>query len=234
MAETILITGADIGLGFSLAQRFLRGGFHVFAGVLGDGANYADLLRTNPKTLTLVPLDVTDRASIARAFQKVGEKTSGLDILVNNAGVHTERYEPFEELDFDNGHLEKDLSVNAFGPLRVTQRFLPLLKAGRRKLLMNVSSEAGSIGNCGRSAEFGYCMSKAALNMQSKILHNALGAQGIKVLAVHPGWMRTDMGGQKADIHPDESAEGLFALALREWGQQDAFYMDYQGTLLPW
>jgi NAD(P)-dependent dehydrogenase (short-subunit alcohol dehydrogenase family) len=109
-----------------------------------------------------------------------------------------------------------------------------LLTAGRRKLIVNISSEAGSIGNCWRSAEFGYCMSKAALNMQSKILQNNLGPQGFKVLAIHPGWMQTDMGGAQADIHPDVSAQGIFELALKEWKPEDAIYMDYQGNVLPW
>ena len=77
-------------------------------------------------------------------------------------------------------------------------------------------------------------MSKAALNMQSKILQNYLGSRGFKVLAIHPGWMRTNMGGPNAAISPDESAEGIFQLALREWKADDPIYVDYRGVPLPW
>jgi NAD(P)-dependent dehydrogenase (short-subunit alcohol dehydrogenase family) len=234
MTETILITGADKGLGFSLARQFLQAGFHVFAGVYADIQNYTNLSQEYPETLTGVPLDVTSSSSIAGAFRKVSKGTPGLDILINNAGVHAENHGTFAELDFTDRHLEKDLAVNAFGPLRMAQKFLPLLKAGRRKLIVNISSEAGSIGNCWRNAEFGYCMSKAALNMQSKIMQNNLGPQGFKVLAIHPGWMRTDMGGREADISPDLSAQGIHELALREWKPEDAIYMDYEGHVLPW
>lgn len=77
-------------------------------------------------------------------------------------------------------------------------------------------------------------MSKAALNMQSKILQNYLKPRGFKILAVHPGWMKTDMGGVEADIHPDEAAEGIFNLAVKNWDPDDAIYMDYRGQPLPW
>lgn len=79
-----------------------------------------------------------------------------------------------------------------------------------KKVIVNISSEAGSIGECWRDREFDYCMSKAALNMQSVLLQKYLKSEGIKVLAIHPGWMRTDMGGAEADISPDTSAGGRF------------------------
>jgi NAD(P)-dependent dehydrogenase (short-subunit alcohol dehydrogenase family) len=131
-------------------------------------------------------------------------------------------------------HFQKTMDVNAFGPLRVIQQFLPLLKKGPRKLIINISSEAGSLADCCRSMEYAYCMSKSALNMASRILQNALAPAGFKVLAIHPGWMRTDMGGPEADIAPDEAADGIFELAMRQWQLDDNIYMDYQGTILPW
>jgi NAD(P)-dependent dehydrogenase (short-subunit alcohol dehydrogenase family) len=235
MAETVFISGANRGIGLSLVKRFLKGEFHVFAGTRKPSQNLASILEECPKKLTIVQLDVTDMNSVLKAAQEVAEKTSSLDILINNAGVYLEhKNAALEELDLTDMHLEKTMDVNVYGPLRMTQQFLPLLQKGNRKLIINISSEAGIIGKCWRTREFAYCMSKAALNMQSKLLQNYLTPKGSKILAVHPGWVRTDMGGKEADISPDESAEGIFKLATRKWRVDDAIYMDYQGNLLSW
>jgi len=174
--------------------------------------------------------------SIRQAALRVASLTQTLDILINNAAVYlpSKLVKPLSELDLTDGHLEATLNVNTFGPLRVTQQFLPLLDKGAGKLIINVSSEAGSIGDCRRSSEYAYCMSKAALNMQSRILQNDLGSRGFRVLVIHPGWMRTDMGGPEADIHPDEAAEGIFGLSMKPWKAGESLYMDYQGKSLPW
>lgn len=235
MAETVFITGANRGVGLALAQRFLKAGFHVFAGNRNTSKEFTALAKTFPKTLTSVSLDVTSMESVVHAAKEVSEQVDSLDILINNAAVYLEdKNAPLEKINFGGGYLEKTMAANAFGPLRVTQQFLPLLEKGGRKLLMNISSEAGSIGDCRRDREFSYCMSKAALNMQSKILHNYLKPKGITVLAVHPGWVRTDMGGKEADISAQESAEGIFKLALKEWKAEDVMYLDYQGNPMCW
>jgi len=158
-----------------------------------------------------------------------------LDILINNAGVFFSQTKlPLAEVDLDDGHLESMMAVNAFGPLRVTRQFLPLLEKGRLKRIVNISSEAGSISDCGRDSWFGYCMSKAALNMQCGILQRHLKPKGFKVLAIHPGWLRTDMGGAEADLDPEVSAEAIFGLATRKWSLDDPIYMDYTGKPLNW
>ncbi len=99
-------------------------------------------------------------ASIRRAVLRVASLTQTLDILINNAAVYlpSKLVKPLSELDLTDGHLEETLNVNTFGPLRVTQQFLPLLDKGTGKLIINVSSEAGSIGDCRRSSEYAYCM----------------------------------------------------------------------------
>jgi NAD(P)-dependent dehydrogenase (short-subunit alcohol dehydrogenase family) len=236
MLNTVFISGADKGLGFSLVARFLRAGFQAFAGAHLTESGLALLEKQYPETLTIVPLDVSDMESICTAATQVARSAPALDILINNAGIHLEQdgITELEALNFADGRLEKTLAVNTLGPLRMAQKFYPLLARGRRKLLINVSSEAGSIMDCGRQGEFAYCMSKSALNMQSKLLQNQLGPQGFKVLAVHPGWMRTDMGGSTAAISADEAAEGIFALADRNWSPNDPIYLDYRGNALRW
>ncbi|MBN1812063.1 MAG: SDR family oxidoreductase [Anaerolineae bacterium] len=235
MNQTIFVTGADKGLGLSLVAKFLREGFRVFAGQFADGANLQHLADQFPEGLVIVPLDVTDTDSVRLAASAVSGQAAALDILINNAGVLLEDTEtPLEQLDLTDHHLQQTMEVNTFGPLRMTQQFLPLLQKGQRKLIVNISSEAGSIADCQRQREYAYCMSKAALNMQSKILQNHLGPSGIKVLAIHPGWMQTDMGGSDADIHPDVAAEGIFGLATRDWSPDDEIYLDYRGNPTRW
>ncbi|MCX7682200.1 MAG: SDR family oxidoreductase [Anaerolineae bacterium] len=233
MTETIFITGADKGLGFSLAEKFLSEGYHVFAGQYITRERLQLLVERFPQTLTIVPLDVSDEASVSQAARTVAGLTDALDVLINNAAVYLEGARPVLE-DDTGAHWLRTLDVNALGPLRVTRRFLPLLERGRRKLIVNISSEAGSIADCWRDREYAYCMSKAALNMQSRILHNYLTPRGFTVLAVHPGWMRTDMGGPDADLDPAESAAGIFALVTRDWSPDDPIYVDYQGRPMRW
>ena len=235
MTGTVFISGANKGLGFSLAGRFLLEGFRVFAGAYSSSSNFSSLQKKFSKKLTVVPLDVTDMKSMRKAVRQVSKHISSLDILINNAGVHPgDKNAILEDIDLTDMHVEKTMDVNAYGPLRMTQQFLPLLKKGHRRLIINISSEAGSISDCWRMKDVVYCMSKTALNMQSKILQNYLGPKGFKILAVHPGWMRTDMGGKEADIHPDESAEGIFKLAMKKWTPKDIIYLDYKGKALRW
>jgi NAD(P)-dependent dehydrogenase (short-subunit alcohol dehydrogenase family) len=230
-AHSVFVTGADKGLGLCLARRFVQDGFRVFAGRYDERADAG----APSDLLVQVPLDVSDTASIREAAARVAQETQALDILVNNAGIHLDDFSPIEETDLDDGHLERTFAVNAFGPLRVTQRFLPLLERGQNKTIVNVSSEAGSITDCGREAEHAYCMSKAALNMLTRIFHNRLAPRGYRVVAVHPGWMRTDMGGPRASITPEEAAEGIFTIATgTASGRDSAIFLDHLGKPMRW
>ena len=232
--KTILITGADRGLGFALVQTFLSSGHTIFACTYESGEELHSLSLDNYQNLFPIPMDITDENSVKNAAKRIADLSSNLDILINNAGIHLETSrKPLEEADFDA--MSAMFHLNTLGPLRVTREFLPLLRQGRLKRVINISSEAGSIEDCNwRKSEFGYCMSKAALNMQSKILHNYLSPEGFKILSIHPGWMRTDMGGPDADITASESATGIARLALQDGSEYDGIYFDYQGNPLPW
>ncbi|HEX9386384.1 MAG TPA: SDR family NAD(P)-dependent oxidoreductase [Anaerolineales bacterium] len=235
MKKGVLVTGADTGLGLSLVKRFLRGGYTVFAGVYRSVLDLNNLVAEYNDALALIPLDVADMDSVRGAARQVSERTSALDIIINNAGIHLKNSQlSLEQLDFADQQFQQTMEVNTFGPLRVVQQLCSLLERSGQKLVVNISSEAGSLSDCWRENQFAYCMSKAALNMQSKILQNYLGPRGFKVLAVHPGWMRTNMGGPEAFLDPDESAEGIFQLAIRKWNADDPIYVDYQGVHLAW
>lgn len=235
MTKTVFITGAGKGLGLALARHFLQAGDRVFAGERSPSRALPELLEQYPQNLTSLPIDVTRMDSVRAAARTISGLAPALDILVNNAAVYLEdKVANLEDMDLSDEYFQQTMNVNAFGPLRVVQQFLPLLRKGQGKLILNISSEAGSIADCWRVREFVYCMSKSALNMESKILQNYLGPDGFKVLAIQPGWMKTDMGGADAQVDPNETARAILALAARPWRSDDIIYLDYEGNPLPW
>lgn len=232
MTKSVLISGANRGLGKCLVERFEAEGWLVFAGRRDLAASSAPARDVSDR-VTQLGLDVADPASIDRAAKLVSERTRGLDVLINNAAVNPRpEYEaPLGELDFDAMAFTFD--VNALGPLRVVQAFIPLLERGSEALIVNVSSEAGSLQHSWRDRSYGYCMSKAALNMQTTILDRALAPKGIRALAIHPGWMRTDMGGPDANLDPAESARSMYRV-ITTFGPETPRFVQHDGQPFPW
>jgi len=228
---TVVVTGAARGLGKCLAEAYLKQGAVVFgldrseqtgelAGVYGD--------RYRP-----VLCDITDEATVRRAAEVVAAAAGTVDLLINDAAIYLEK--PFDEIpEFDADLARTTFNVNTVGPLLVTKHFLPLVLAGAGKKIVNISSEAGSISQNWRSREYAYCMSKAALNMQSVILQRRVKDDGVKVLAIAPGWMRTEMGGADADLDPSESATGIMAVIAANSDVDGPTYFDYAGKVWEW
>ena len=233
MKKNILITGTDFGLGFSLACRYLQEGWVVHALNRKIGSRLEDIKKFHKKDLFVYFADITREEEIKAAFDSISIKTPSLDILINNAGIHLDR----NKLDIDNlnyQNIETMYSVNTIGPLRVVQHALPFIKNGLQKLIVNISSEAGSIGDCWRDREYGYCMSKAALNMMTRILQNRLKNDNIKVLAIHPGWLKTDMGGPDATDNPDDAALQIYQTLSHQWNIPDPFFIRRDGEPMHW
>jgi NAD(P)-dependent dehydrogenase (short-subunit alcohol dehydrogenase family) len=131
----------------------------------------------------------------------------------------------------------KLIDTNTFGPLRVSKSVVPLLIKGNSKILATISSEAASLADSWRKKEYGYCMSKTALNMQLTILQNQLKEYGIKVLAFHPGYVRSYILGefnQAATIDAIESATGIMKQLLKSPAIEEHMYIDYQGNQMNW
>jgi NAD(P)-dependent dehydrogenase (short-subunit alcohol dehydrogenase family) len=233
MNYEILITGANRGLGLALAEKLLAGGQHIHAINRRESNELLLLRKKYPGSLQLYPGDVSDESSIRKALEMIAGQTGSLDIVLNNAAVNLERSGPLlEQVDFLI--YLPTYQVNAIGPLMLVKYALPLLRKGNKKLIVNISSEAGSIGACGRTREYSYCMSKAALNMASRILQNALKEEGIKVLALHPGWFSSDMGGADAPITPWEAAEEIVKLVLNPPGLDGQIFVSPDGEALEW
>jgi NAD(P)-dependent dehydrogenase (short-subunit alcohol dehydrogenase family) len=186
-----------------------------------------------PDNLNLFEGDVIDEHSIEKAIEKISSETSSIDILINNAAVHLDPEGPAIE-DVDFSVYMQTFQVNSIGPLMVIKHALPLLRKGSKKLIVNISSEAGAIGSAWRKSEYAYCMSKAALNMASAILQNDLRSNGIKVLALHPGWFRSDMGGAGAPITPADAAKKIVPLLLKSFDLNGPLYYDPDGKVMDW
>jgi Dehydrogenases with different specificities (related to short-chain alcohol dehydrogenases) len=239
MERTVLVTGGDRGLGLALCAGLLKQGWHVFAGqYLPKWHELASLRNEYPQSLHLLPLDVSSRESVQAAAETVNADTDHLDVLISNAGVTSETV-PFtirEAQDYDEMHRLYD--VNALGALRVVEAFLPFMDQGNSKRLCFISSEAGSIGRSERTSWFGYCMSKAALNMGIKILFNDLYPAGYTFRVYHPGWIRSFMHGEKnmeATLEPDEAATYALPLLLNDREDEDRLVMvDYEGHEWSW
>ncbi|AGA59960.1 dehydrogenase of unknown specificity, short-chain alcohol dehydrogenase like protein [Thermobacillus composti KWC4] len=237
MEKTAYVTGCDRGLGLALAKVLLTEGYRVFAGsYIADWPELGELAEKEPK-LRIVPLDIGSDKSVQRAADIVKAETDHLDILINNAAIYRDRSEDiFGDLYFDD--MLNMYNVNTLGTLRVTNSVIDLLVKGEGKRLVNISSEAGSIADNWRKREYGYCMTKAAVNMQSAILQNHLQEYGIKVMCFHPGWVRSWMSGKfndKATVEAIDSAKGIIAQVLKPQ-EITALpsYTDYTGKPLPW
>ncbi len=233
MQGTVLITGSGRGLGIALVRTFLDAGFDVVATFpRGPGSDLEQLVQEHPQKIRLLALNVVDDDSVQNAVRELQDSGIQLDILINNAAINLDVDDSLPQVDFDG--IQQQMDVNVNGPLRVTRAFLPLLEQSDRGILVNISSEAGSVGACWRDTGFGYCMSKAALNMQSRILEKYLAPKNIKVFSIHPGWMRTDMGGSDADIDASEAAEGILKIVVSDDYLATPMYVTYTGEQYPY
>lgn len=176
-------------------------------------------------------MDASDEASV-RAF---ADRLTGepIDLLINNAGVFPDRDLGFEELDADA--MTACLRTNVVGPLMVTRALVPNLMAGEGRRVVHISSSMGSLTNAeGRSKNHAYRASKAGLNMVTVLMANELRERGVCCVAVHPGWVRTDMGGAEAALSPAESARDILGLAAGLTMDDSGRFLSHTGDAIPW
>lgn len=223
--STVLITGANRGIGLEYARQFADRGYRVI-GTARDATGAEALAAVADR---VEPLDVTDAASVAALARRLHGVP--IDILINNAGVFDRSDVRIDQVDFEK--MEQTFAVNSLGPLRVVQALLPNLRAGQRKLIVSMSSQLGSIENSdGRW--YAYRASKAALNQFNRILSVELGPEGFVCAVLHPGWVRTDMGGPGASYSPQESVRGLVGVIEKLGPQDNGRFYDFKGNPIPW
>ncbi|GAA0310294.1 NAD(P)-dependent dehydrogenase (short-subunit alcohol dehydrogenase family) [Gracilibacillus halotolerans] len=223
-----LITGANRGLGYYLAEAALKQGHQVFATKRSDEGQLTQLQEKYSDQLTIVTFDVQNEEAIKQVAEQLKQENVKLDVIVNNAAILNEREKTIEELDIEKS--ARALDINVLGPLRVVKHFLPLIEKRDTASIVNISSDSGSLTNA-YAGDYPYGISKAALNMFSEKLQAYLKEDGVQILSIHPGWMRTDMGGEAAALNPAESAEKILDLTLQKNRNQSKFtYMDTDGN----
>ena len=232
-AQRALVTGANRGLGLELCRQLLVAGGRVIATCRhpGKAPSLNTLAGEFPGRLHVAPLDVADSRSHAALARELPLLTDGepLGLLINNAGVLRggERYGSVQAAD-----LEASFRTHALGPFLLVQTLTPQLGDGAR--VANISSEIGSIGLRQEFRTPSYAIGKAAQNMATSLLAQALAPRGILVVALHPGWVRTDMGTERATLSPQESARGLLQVIGGLEARNSGCFLDWQGRTLPW
>ena len=223
--STILVTGANRGIGLALARYFHQHGVAVIA--TARKPKEAHELKT--MGVEVLPLDITDPTSIAALKSELAGRP--IDILLNNAGIKGHNTATLDDLDIEQ--LKTTFDVNSLGALRVIQALMPNLKIGSQKTVVNMSSRMGSITD-NTGGAMGYRASKGALNNFNKSLSIEFSEQGFVFVVLHPGWVRTDMTSDQATYSADESAEALFKV-ITELSQRDngRFY-DLHGESIAW
>jgi NAD(P)-dependent dehydrogenase (short-subunit alcohol dehydrogenase family) len=225
---TVLITGANRGLGLDFTRQYAADGWRVHATCRDPAA--ADALDTVAGDIVIHALDVADVASVeALAAALDGE---AIDLLLNNAGVFGARDLAFGDVDY--GIFAETMRINVMGPLMVAERFLPHVLRSEKKLMVSVSSRLGSIGLNDWGDHYIYSASKAALNSVMKSAAVDLADRGVTVIVFHPGWVQTDMGGPKADITPEESVGAMCGVIAGLTTANNGRFLNYDGAEFPW
>jgi NAD(P)-dependent dehydrogenase (short-subunit alcohol dehydrogenase family) len=228
MARIALITGANRGIGLEVCRQLAQKDLTVIltSRDFHKGQVAAEELRTGGATVVYHQLDVTDTTSIEKARDFVKREFGRLDVLVNNAGVYPD--EGVSALDVSAAQVRAAFEVNTLGALLVSQAFVPLMIENNYGRLVNVSSGAGAITGMGGYTA-AYKMSKVALNALTRILAQETRRYNIKVNAMCPGWVKTDMGGPAAHRTVEEGADTVVWLAtLPADGPTNGFFRDRQ------
>lgn len=224
---TWIVTGGNRGIGKEFIHQLLSKQQTVITGVRNP-----EQMDVEHDLLSIVKLDVSDSQSVIEFAQTVSQLTDNVDVLVNNAGRIDGRWQTIREVDPD---VSLDvLNVNTIGPLRVTQALWPLLENTGDSKVANISSLMGSIDDCLSGRSYAYRTSKTGLNMITKILSVEGQESDISVSCYHPGWVQTDMGGERAPVQPHESVEGLIGLIEMQSLERSGRFFEYTGVELPW
>ncbi|WP_413284812.1 SDR family oxidoreductase [Vibrio sp. MA40-2] len=226
---TILITGANRGIGLALTKNYLQLGWQVHT-TFRDSNNAHELLALMEENQSLHchQLDVTDYQHL----NVLAERLPPIDVLVNNAGYYGPKGTEFGNTDVEEWR--KVFEINSIAPLKLVEALYPRLQQAEHKKIICISSKVGSMTENTSGGGYIYRSSKAALNSVVKSLSNDLSSKGIITVALHPGWVRTEMGGPNASISTEQSTQGMITVIDSLQADNSGEFINYDGTRLPW
>jgi NAD(P)-dependent dehydrogenase (short-subunit alcohol dehydrogenase family) len=229
---SVLITGANRGLGLEFARQYLADGWQVYATCRdpNSASELQGLALGSGGKLKILALDVTDLESIRKAAADLDGEP--IDLLLNNAGVGGPRGQTLGDIDYDAW--DKVLDVNTLGPLRVAEAFVEHVARSQRKLIVTLTSGMGSIADNTSGGAFAYRSSKAAVNMVMRSLAVDLAPLGITCLVINPGWVRTDMGGPHGTQSPAENIAKLRCLIDGLEPAHSGKFINHDGREFAW
>jgi NAD(P)-dependent dehydrogenase (short-subunit alcohol dehydrogenase family) len=224
---TVLVTGANRGLGLEFARQYAADGWRVIA--CCRSPDQAPELKKLGRKIEVRALDVTSQDSI----QHMAQALSGapVDVLINNAGLHGD-HTPFGATDVSLW--KKILAVNTIAPIQVLTALIDNVAASPQRKVVNITSKVGSIGDGPSGGSYAYRSSKTALNMAMANAAHELKARGITILLIHPGWVQTDMGGPSAPVAIEQSIAGIRRVIDKATIAETGHFYDYTGKQLPW
>jgi NAD(P)-dependent dehydrogenase (short-subunit alcohol dehydrogenase family) len=235
--EIILVTGANRGIGLALTKILLANGETVIAACRTpeESSELKKLTLRHPEAIDLVQCDVDCEEEVVEAAAVSRKRREKLDVIINNAGIMPERGdESILKIDLDL--VRQAFDTNTLGSARVIRAFYPMLARCERPRILNVSSGLGSVSTKDDHGYFAYSISKAALNMLTRMIAHEFGPSGVTAVAISPGWVKTDMGGEEAQLSPEESAQSL-AEAIKTIGPElNGQFLDRNGRMgeYPW
>jgi NAD(P)-dependent dehydrogenase (short-subunit alcohol dehydrogenase family) len=228
--SSVLITGANRGLGLEFAKQYADSGYRVFA-TAREPARASELsaLAARCSNLSVHALEVTDGASVQTLSREL--QSEAIDILINNAGVMGPKRQKLGQIDYD-GMLET-FQINTIGPLRVAESFVEQVARSQHKLMVAITSGMGSISDSS-GGSYAYRASKAALNMSFHSLALDLKARGIIAFVINPGWVQTDMGGSSAPLSASASIAAMRKVFDGMTLEKSGSFMNYSGGTYDW
>jgi NAD(P)-dependent dehydrogenase (short-subunit alcohol dehydrogenase family) len=228
--DVILVTGANRGIGLALTRVLLASENVVIAGCRqpDQSKELNQLTVSHPETLDLIKCDLDREEELATAAEASAKRRKKLDVIVNNAGIMPETGNE-SILDIDLDLFWRAFNTNVLGAARVIRAFYPLLAQSERPRIVNVSSGLGSISTREGHDYYAYSASKAALNMLTRTIANELAPRGVTTVALSPGWVRTEMGGEQATLSPEESAQPLVAPIQKLGPESNGEFIDRNG-----
>jgi NAD(P)-dependent dehydrogenase (short-subunit alcohol dehydrogenase family) len=229
---SVLITGANRGLGFEFARQYAADGWHVFAACRDpSAANQLQRLAQETKDrLTVLEIDVTDAENVRNAAEQLGD--TAIDVLINNAGIAGPSGQKTGHIDY--AAWARVFDVNTMGPLRLIESFTDHIARSKRRLVVTITSGMGSIADNTSGGSHAYRTSKAAVNMVTRSAAIDLKSRRMTCVVVNPGWVKTDMGGPGARMTPEQSVTALRRLIETFGPEHSGKFYNYDGREYPW